>query len=136
MMCGRAREETCRNLWQLYSTVKKLVEVRMLRRSSNSEVVQSLMEANTDFARKRAWNLHKDAYKIKGTLSRHDHRTEQLEKVVASWSGCHHEDREFIVDSGASLHMMSKKEHTSGENANHQKIGRSHRHHHDRQRKG
>ena len=26
-----------------------------------------------------------------------------LEKVVASWSGCEHKNREFTVDSGASL---------------------------------
>ena len=37
------------------------------------------------------------------------------EKVVGSRSDCAHEDQEFIADSGASLHMMSKSELTSGE---------------------
>ena len=37
------------------------------------------------------------------------------EKVVASPSVCTHENRYFLVDSGASLHMMSKKELISGE---------------------
>ena len=36
------------------------------------------------------------------------------ETVVASRSGCEHEYQEFIVDSGASLHMMSKNELTFG----------------------
>ena len=41
-------------------------------------------------------------------------RTTQ-ENVVASRSDSEHEEREFIVDSGASLHLMSKCELTSGE---------------------
>ena len=36
------------------------------------------------------------------------------ETVVASRLDCEHERQEFIVDSGASLHMMSKNELTSG----------------------
>ena len=35
-------------------------------------------------------------------------------KIVASGSDCEHEDREFIVDSGAFLHM-SKNKLTSAE---------------------
>ena len=45
------------------------------------------------------------------------------EKVVASRSDCEHESQEFIVDSGASLHMMIKYGFTSGENGT---IRRSH----------
>ena len=41
-------------------------------------------------------------------------RTTQ-EKVVASRSASEQTDREFIVESGASLHMMSKTDLTSGE---------------------
>ena len=37
------------------------------------------------------------------------------EKVVASPSDCARENRYFLADSGASLHMMSKKELISGE---------------------
>ena len=37
------------------------------------------------------------------------------EKVVASRPDCEHEHREFIVESGASLHMMSKNELPLGE---------------------
>ena len=37
-------------------------------------------------------------------------------KGFVSWSDCEHEDWDiFIVDSGTSLHMMSKNELTSGE---------------------
>ena len=36
-------------------------------------------------------------------------------RVVESQSDCEHEEREFVVDRGASLHMMSKNEFTSGE---------------------
>ena len=39
------------------------------------------------------------------------------------------------MDTGASLHMMSKNAGTPGEKGKHQKIGGPHRHH-DRQRKG
>ena len=37
------------------------------------------------------------------------------EKVAASRSDCEHEEHEIIVNSGASLHMMSKNVLTSGE---------------------
>ena len=52
-------------------------------------------------------------------MSRHvnnssDHPTTE-EKVAASRSDCEHEEHEIIVNSGASLHMMSKNELTSGE---------------------
>ena len=60
-------------------------------------------------------------YKVKGTsiqacdnFFRQPNRATR-EKVVASRSDCKHEDREFIVDCGASLHMMSKNELASGE---------------------
>ena len=63
-------------------------------------------------------------YKKSGLMFKHvnnkirgPNRTIQ-EKVVASRSDCEHADREFIVDSGASLNIMSKNELTSGEKDN------------------
>ena len=83
-----------------------------------------------DFFRERA----RDVWKVKWICDqacenffRPPNRTTQ-EKVVASGSDCEHEEREFTVDSGASLHMMSKDEVTSSE-----KDQRTHRH---RQRQG
>ena len=52
-------------------------------------------------------------------MSRHVNNSSDLpttkEKVAASRSHCEYEEHEIIVDSGASLHMMSKNELTSGE---------------------
>ena len=94
------------------------------------------IEASMEFVRKKHG---KHSQKANELLSRHvtnfptpPNRTTQ-EKVVASRSFCYHEDKEFIVDSGASLHMVSKNEFTSGLERYHQKIIRTHRHH-DRQR--
>ena len=58
-----------------------------------------------EFVRKNAQDLHKNIYKVQGT----DVQT----NIVVSRSDCHDEDREFLVDSGASLHMMSKNALTS-----------------------
>ena len=87
-------------------------------------------EANKEFARKKKpWDLHKNIFKVKKTT--YTQECEQFfrppnsttpEKVVASRSDCEHEDRELIVDSGASLHMMSKNEPNSGEKRYHEKI--------------
>ena len=77
-------------------------------------------EANMEFARKKPSDLHNNICKPTGTCTqaclnffRPPNRTTQ-EKVVASLSDCEHEDREFIVDSGTSLSMISKLELTCG----------------------
>ena len=73
------------------------------------------IEANMEFARKRAWDLHKNFCKAKETcvqaceqITRPPNKTTQ-EQVVASRSDCEHEDREFMMDSGASLHMYERE---------------------------
>ena len=70
------------------------------------------------------WNLRPSVKILPTTEQKH---SGEEEEVVASRSDCHHEDREFTVDSGASLHMMSQNKLTCGEK--HQKIERIHRHH-------
>ena len=57
------------------------------------------------------------------------------EKVFASRPDCEHEDREFIVDRGAYLHMMTKNEFSFGEIDIMRGLKRTHRNY-DRQRKG
>ena len=61
-----------------------------------------------------AWDLHKNIYTVEGThvqvcgkFFRPPNRNTQG-KCVASRSDCQAEDREFVVGSGSSLHMMSK----------------------------
>ena len=84
---------------------------------------------------KQTWNLLPRKHgtctttyvKSKGLMIKHVEISSDLtrtnqEKVVTSRSDCEHEYREFIVGSGASLHMMSKSELTSGEK---DAIGRS-----------
>ena len=70
-----------------------------------------------EFACNKARNLHRNIEKFKGTyvqacerFFRPSNRTTQEQVVTSRLEG-----REFIVDSGASLHMTSKSELTSGE---------------------
>ena len=62
--------------------VDKMVEIRTFCRVSNSEVVQSLLKRTLGFARKKAWDLYKHNYTVKGNYvqvcENFDHRTEQL----------------------------------------------------------
>ena len=58
--------ETLRILLKL----DKAVAVRMLCHTSNSEVVQNL-RGQTGFACKKAWDLHKNKYKVKQTWFGH-----------------------------------------------------------------
>ena len=67
-----------------------------------------VFEANMEFARKKAWDLHKRKNNVKRTyvqacekFFRPPNRATQ-EKVVASGSDCNHENREFIADSSIS----------------------------------
>ena len=78
-------------------------------------------EANMEFVCKTAWDLRETIYKVKGCCFqaceksfRPPNRNTQV-KVVASRSACRNEDGEFIFDSDASLHTMSKSEYTSVE---------------------
>ena len=80
-----------------------------------------VIEDNMEFVHKKAWNPHKHVFYVKEirvqaceNFVRPPNRTTR-EKIVAPRSDCNHEDREFIVDSGESLHMRSHSELTSGE---------------------
>ena len=78
-----------------------------------------VFEANMDFARKKACT--RTGAQSKEPLTRHVKNLPTSQQDISRESCrisvrlCEHEVREFIVDSGASLHMMSKHEHTSGE---------------------
>ena len=71
-----------------------------------------LIAANMKRARKKAWDVHKNVYKVKRTQAcensfRPPNRTTQG-KVVAPRSGCNNKSLEF----GASFHLMRKNELT------------------------
>ena len=90
-----------------------------------------------EFARKKAWDLHKHMSKVKGIHvqaceNSSDHRTEQLKRNSPLGQIANMKILIF-VSSGASLHTVSKNELTSGEKKKHQKTKRTHRLH-DRQR--
>ena len=85
------------------------------------ESCADVLEAKMEFVRKNAQDLHKNIYKVQGT----DVQT----NIVVSRSDCHDEDREFLVDSGASLHMISKNALTA-------ETMRKSKEPHDCQRKG
>ena len=52
-------------------------------------------------ARKAVWNLHKNVYKVPGSYS--ENRNLFFKPSPASTTS---KEREFMVDSGASLHVM------------------------------
>ena len=63
------------------------------------------IEANMEFARKKAWDVHKNMKKCqKDSLSNSsDHRTEQHKRKLSHLG-------QIVIDSGASLHMTSMNE--------------------------
>ena len=69
-------------------------------------------------ARKSAWVSHKNAHAIAGSYSGNRHRffKPQVPRgMFLSLSRTTSKERELIVDSGASLHMMSKRDLTPEE---------------------
>ena len=71
-----------------------------------------------EFAREKAWDLHKHMSKVKGTHvqaceNSSDHRTEQLKRNLPLGQIANIKILIF-VSSDASLHTMSKNELTSG----------------------
>ena len=69
-------------------------------------------------ARKAAWIfLHKNLYKVAGSYSENRHNVFRPSPAsnVSSPSLTKSKETEFIVDSGASLHMLSKSDLTSEE---------------------
>ena len=88
-----------------------------------------------EFARKKAWDLHKHMSKVKGIHvqaceNSSDHRTEQFKRNLPLGQIANMKILIF-VSSDASLHTMSKNELTSGKKTPQAK--RTHRLH-DRQR--
>ena len=103
---------------ELYNKADKAVEMRMLCRTSNSEVVRILLKQTWNLLARGHGTCTRTYTKPKETcvqaceqITRPPNKTTQ-EQVVASRSNCEHEDREFMMDSGASLHMMSENEVT------------------------
>ena len=96
-----------------------MVETRTFCRISNSAVVQSLLKRTFGFARKKAWDLQKHMYTVKGTYVQacENSTTEQNNSRTSApyRSDCNYEHRDFIVDSSASLQMMSRNEFISDE---------------------
>ena len=67
-----------------------------------------------DAPRKAAWDLMKKNYKLKN-LEKTTFYTLTEATVMPTPTSTRSEEREFVVDSGATMHMMSKKELSSGE---------------------
>ena len=66
-------------------------------------------------ARKAAWDLAKNIYKLKNSDKAAFYVPGEAKVMSAPVASKRPEEREFAVDSGASVHMMSKKELSSGE---------------------
>ena len=65
-------------------------------------------------ARKAAWDLAKNIYKLKNS-DRTTFHTPIEAKVMLAPTSTRPEEREFAADPGAPTHMMSRKESSSGE---------------------
>ena len=66
-----------------------------------------------DHARKAAWNLAKNTYKLKNADKATFYSPVDIKAPVLVSKNT--EDRMFVVDSGASMHMLSKKDLSSDE---------------------
>ena len=65
-------------------------------------------------ARKAAWNLAKDVYNLRKEPQDTFYSPAEVWVMPAS-SSTNPEERQFVIDSGASMHMLSKKDLSSGE---------------------
>ena len=65
-------------------------------------------------ARKAAWDLAKNIYKLKNSDKATIYVPGEAKVMSTPVASKRPEEREFAVDSGASVHMMSKKELSSG----------------------
>ena len=65
-------------------------------------------------ARKAAWDLAKNIHKLKNSNKTRFYVPGEVEAMPAP-SSKRPEEREFVVDFGASMHMMSKKDLSSEE---------------------
>ena len=109
--CSRAREE--RPHVGIYTT--KWTRSRRLFALWYEQLGRcaELLEANMEFARKKAWDLHKHMSKVKGIHvqaceNSSNHRTEQLKRNLPLGQIANMKILIF-VSSGASLHTVSKK---------------------------
>ena len=66
-------------------------------------------------ARKAAWNLAKHIHKLKNSDKTTFYVPGEGKAMPAPSISKRPEEREFVLDSGASMHMMSKKELSSEE---------------------
>ena len=66
-------------------------------------------------ARKAAWDLAKHVYKLKNSHKTMFYVPGEVKAMPPPTTSRRPEEREFVVDSGASMHMMSKKEISSEE---------------------
>ena len=60
-----------------------------------------------------AWDLAKDVYKLKNEKTDTFYSPAEA-RVLPAPSSENPEDREFVIDSGASLHMLSRRDLSSG----------------------
>ena len=65
-------------------------------------------------ARREAWNLARNVYKLK-TKDKATFYSPYRSLGDAGTSSKKSEEREFVVDSGASMHLLSEKDLSSGE---------------------
>ena len=66
-------------------------------------------------ARKAAWDLARNIYKLKNSDKTTFYIPGEVNGMPAPTTSTRPEEREFVVVSGASMHMMSKKELSSEE---------------------
>ena len=86
-------------------------------RSPNAPKFEDLSQEETEWqelgAREAAWKLAKNVFKLK----EHERATffSPSENMCLPASTLKHEEREFVVDSGASMHMISNKDLSNAE---------------------
>ena len=80
----------------------------------NLRIVHAKRQSGKELgAREAAWKLAKNVFKLKEHEKQHSSRPPENRCHLAS--SLKLEEREFVVDSGASMHMISKKDLSEAE---------------------
>ena len=86
-------------------------------RSSNAPKFEDRSQEETEWqeqgAHEAAWKLARNVFKLRSIKERHSHHLRKMGACLHQLLNL--EEREFVVDSGASMHMISKKDLSEAE---------------------